>query len=69
MKQSIVFSLCNSEWCVRFIKKKGDITWFSTKVFGVGGLSALRRKRKKVFDLLGTTLESEQYQEIPISII
>ena len=35
MKQSIVFSLCNSEWCVRFIKKKGDITWFSTKVFSV----------------------------------
>lgn len=52
MKQSIVFSLCNSEWCVRFIKKKGDITWFSTKVFGVGGFLYYEEKGKKFLTCL-----------------
>ena len=32
-------------------------------------LVCIMKKKEKSFDLLGTTLESEQYQEIPISII
>ena len=62
----------NFEWCVRFITKEGfhvgDITWFCTEVFGVSLFlkwpACIVKKKEKVFDQLGTSLQSEQDQKI-----
>ena len=46
----------------------GDIKWFCPKVFGISTFlkwfAFFVKKKEKVFDLLGTSLESKQDQEM-----
>ena len=50
----------------------GDITWLCPEAFGVSLFlkwpACIVKKKEKVFDLLGTSSESEQDQKISCSI-